>query len=143
MSNELKEKISQLTRIKDKLVEQLSTALDRNTELYEENKELKAKLAKRNKPQQPKLVEVLPEIQTNNQELKKAWFNFVADRKDRKAPLTKRAATIALNKLKGFTEQEALDALNEAVEKGYRGVFPKAKAKQQQSDDFNDLITGG
>src|SRR5699024_5898718 len=51
------------------------------------------------------------------------WDDFVAHRKELKAPLTERAARIILNKL--VRARDANDALENAIANGWKGVFPK------------------
>src|SRR5699024_2020086 len=51
------------------------------------------------------------------------WDDFVAHRKELKAPLTERAARTILNKL--VRARDADDALENAIANGWKGVFPK------------------
>lgn len=51
------------------------------------------------------------------------WESFVQNRKQMRAPLTERAATMVINKLRNA--RDANDALRAAIERNWRTVFPK------------------
>jgi hypothetical protein len=66
-----------------------------------------------------------------------AWAGFVTMRKAIKAPLTDRAATLTINKLKQLREEgyDPNEALDQSTQRCWRGIFPvqgqepKAKLK--------------
>lgn len=71
-----------------------------------------------------------------------ALQNFIADRSERKKPMTTRAHEILRNKLIKFDIPTCIKALNMSIEKGWSGVFPESmksyetppKQKQFQDD---------
>ena len=56
-----------------------------------------------------------------------AWKNWVKYRRKFKAPTTERALTLVANKLKGCDPESQRDAVDKAIECGWRSVFPKQK----------------
>jgi hypothetical protein len=54
----------------------------------------------------------------------KAWLGWLADRKERKKVVTVRAAKIQLNKLSKMGMDNAIQAIEEAIEKSWQTVFP-------------------
>jgi pyocin large subunit-like protein len=56
-----------------------------------------------------------------------AWRNWVKYRRKFKAPTTERALTLVANKLRGVSVEEQRDAVDKAIECGWRSVFPKEK----------------
>ena len=56
-----------------------------------------------------------------------AWGNWVKYRRKFKAPTTERALTLVANKLKGVSAEEQREAVDRAIECGWRSVFPKEK----------------
>ena len=61
------------------------------------------------------------------------WNNFKTFRKELKHPITKTSIAGILNKLKNFTEEEAIKMLNMSIENGWRGVFPLREVKTKVS----------
>jgi len=62
------------------------------------------------------------------------WAKWVADRKDRRKPVTLRGAAAQIAKLReyrvqGFTPEEVID---HSIANGYQGLFPPSKPKQQE-----------
>jgi len=56
-----------------------------------------------------------------------AWKEWVRYRKKFKAPTTERALTLIANKLKGCDATAQREAVDKAIECGWRSVFPKQK----------------
>lgn len=73
-----------------------------------------------------------------NNEIKELFEAWIEVRKEKKIPNTERALMIAVKKLSGFTAEEAILSLNNAVEKGWRGIFRPDKDAVREStvDDF-------
>ena len=84
--------------------------------------------------------------------IQEAFENFIADRKERKKPMTKRAIDIAVKKINELSEgkpEKAVAIINQSIEKGWNGIFPlqesqarrAPQAKQAQSFKDIDLST--
>lgn len=58
-----------------------------------------------------------------------AWRDWCEDRRERRKPMTRRAATIALNKLATMTPDAAAAAIRYSIERGYTGIFPDPQYK--------------
>jgi hypothetical protein len=56
-----------------------------------------------------------------------AWSEWVKYRRKFKAPTTERALTLVANKLKGCDPEAQREAVDKAIECGWRSVFPKQK----------------
>jgi len=63
----------------------------------------------------------------------KAWTEFVAHRREMKHPLTERAADLILRKLKKFSVEVGVEAINRSISSGWRDVFPEKVQAQQRS----------
>jgi hypothetical protein len=63
---------------------------------------------------------------------KKTWKTWESERKERKKPLSSRAITLQIGKMKGFTESEIITAINEAIEKRWATFFPKKEITTNQ-----------
>ena len=63
----------------------------------------------------------------------KAWSEFVAHRREMKHPLTERAADLILRKLKKFSVEVGVEAINRSISSGWRDVFPEKVQAQQRS----------
>jgi hypothetical protein len=60
----------------------------------------------------------------------KAWSEFVAHRREIKHPMSERAANLILAKLKKFSVEVGVEAINRSISSGWRDVFPE-KASQR------------
>lgn len=99
----------------------------RNAYNEEHNNEVKEKYKKEKTPK-IQLIELFPISYQEHETFQQVWSDFVADRKERKIPLTERATKLIVNKFRRDCKkdiQSAIDALQVAIERGYRGVFPK------------------
>jgi len=70
-------------------------------------------------------------LQTND--FLAAWRDWCEDRRERRKPMTRRAATIALNKLASMTPDAAIAAIRYSIERGYTGIFPDPQYKPTDS----------
>lgn len=68
----------------------------------------------------------------NNKEFKDSWDDWLEVRKKLKVPATKRAFTIALNKLHKQPLETAVDMLEQAIERGWKGIYPLQESKKQE-----------
>lgn len=60
----------------------------------------------------------------------KAWGEFVEHRREIKHPMSERAANLILTKLKKFSVEVGVEAINRSISSGWRDVFPE-KATQR------------
>ena len=60
----------------------------------------------------------------------KAWNEFVEHRREIKHPMSERAANLILSKLKKFSVEIGVEAINRSISSGWRDVFPE-KATQR------------
>jgi hypothetical protein len=60
----------------------------------------------------------------------KAWSEFVEHRREIKHPMSERAANLILAKLKKFSVEVGVEAINRSISSGWRDVFPE-KANQR------------
>ena len=60
----------------------------------------------------------------------KAWSEFVEHRREIKHPMSERAANLILAKLKKFSVEVCVEAINRSISSGWRDVFPE-KASQR------------
>jgi len=60
----------------------------------------------------------------------KAWSEFVEHRREIKHPMSERAANLILAKLKKFSVEVGVEAINRSISSGWRDVFPE-KATQR------------
>jgi hypothetical protein len=60
----------------------------------------------------------------------KAWNEFVEHRREIKHPMSERAANLILAKLKKFSVEIGVEAINRSISSGWRDVFPE-KASQR------------
>jgi hypothetical protein len=63
----------------------------------------------------------------------KAWSEFVAHRREIKHPMSERAANLILRKLKKFSVEVGVEAINRSISSGWRDVFPEKVQAQQRS----------
>jgi hypothetical protein len=75
------------------------------------------------------------EIELPPQINKDAWMHWCEDRKERRKPLTQRAAIMTINKLVQFSHAEQASAVMESIMHGWTGLFPK------RSTGFVERIT--
>lgn len=93
------------------------------------------------KPSKPKQVKPgavpattvpLPEV-LNTQRFREAWANWAADRKDRKKPITARAAALQMRKLAEMGEARAIAAIENSIANGYQGIFEPSVGNGRQA----------
>ena len=65
---------------------------------------------------------------------KEPWQDWVAYRRKFKAPTTERSLLLVANKLKDFTEEEQRQAVDLAIECGWKSVFPKKQNYDTEGD---------
>ena len=97
-------------------------------------------------------------IYSERADLNEAILEFIAFRKETKAPMTKKAIDLMLAKLNKLTadEDEQIQILHQSIERGWKGVFPldkgtKAPAPKknrfsdidQRNTDYDALLFGG
>ena len=63
----------------------------------------------------------------------KAWSEFVEHRREMKHPMSERAADLILRKLKKFSVEVGVEAINRSISSGWRDVFPEKVQAQQRS----------
>ena len=67
----------------------------------------------------------------------KAWNEFVEHRREIKHPMSERAANLILAKLKKFSVEVGVEAINRSISSGWRDVFPeKANIQSRKSKPF-------
>lgn len=67
----------------------------------------------------------------------KAWSEFVEHRREIKHPMSERAANLILAKLKKFSVEVGVEAINRSISSGWRDVFPeKASFQSRKSKPF-------
>jgi hypothetical protein len=67
-----------------------------------------------------------------------AWNEWLEDRKERRKPVTFKAAKIQLPKLALMGEKRAIAAIENSIEKGYQGIFEATQqGKFKKQDDIN------
>jgi hypothetical protein len=83
----------------------------------------KARIVK-NTPQ----IELPPELDCPD--LRSAWNDFVAYRKERKKPVTPTTAKILFNRMKAWGADTSADALRDSIANGWQGVFPPKESNR-------------
>ncbi len=68
-----------------------------------------------------------PEL--DNPQFRKAWNAWVADRKERKKPLTKEAVKRQLSKLKTFGSDRAVAAIDFSIMNSYQGIYEENQGR--------------
>jgi len=63
-------------------------------------------------------------------EIHSCLLDFAEQRKKMRVPLTQKAVDLIIGKLADFTAEESKAALEEAIERGWRGIFPKKITKK-------------
>ena len=81
---------------------------------------------------------VFPES-LNTPEFRTAFYDFCAERRDRKTYMTQRAIKMLFNQLEKYQVEYAIEALKASIANGYKGVFPneaglKTDKKQSKKD---------
>lgn len=67
----------------------------------------------------------------------KAWSEFAEHRREIKHPMSERAANLILAKLKKFSVEVGVEAINRSISSGWRDVFPeKASIESRKSKPF-------
>ena len=67
----------------------------------------------------------------------KAWNEFVEHRREIKHPMSERAANLILAKLKKFSVEVGVEAINRSISSGWRDVFPEtANIQSRKSKPF-------
>lgn len=78
------------------------------------------------KVKQNMIIDELLNNHTSNEQLKESIQTFIEYRKKKRAPMSEIAIKMMLNKLKGFTEQEQIEAIETSIISNWAGVFPRA-----------------
>ena len=67
----------------------------------------------------------------------KAWNEFAEHRREIKHPMSERAANLILAKLKKYSVEVGVEAINRSISSGWRDVFPeKASIQSRKSKPF-------
>lgn len=107
-----------------------------------EDKEATKQLSKKKKKRaqfDPSKVEIPPKL-ASSPAFVKAWLNdYVPYRQDSRHPLTEKAVEIALRKCAKAGADSSVEAIEEAILSGWRGLFPKGTTQRplpfQPTDD--------
>jgi DNA-binding PadR family transcriptional regulator len=73
-------------------------------------------------------IELPPELDCPD--LRSAWNDFVAYRKERKKPVTPTTAKILFNRMKAWGADTSADALRDSIANGWQGVFPPKESNR-------------
>jgi len=76
-------------------------------------------------------------------EFREVFFDFCAERRERKQYVTDRALKGLLNKLKPHGVNIAIEALQESIANSYQGVFPEKHKQQDKPKTQADHNAGG
>lgn len=69
---------------------------------------------------------------TGNEEVRKMLREFVEYRRNKRSKMSIKAFEMLLNKLRGFTEKEQIDAIETSIVSNWDGVFPKHTYNKQE-----------
>lgn len=103
--------------------------------------EITAEITKQRISDPPKKPKRLTPAQKRDQEVMAAkpshvddetWEMFIEHRKEIKAPMTSRAAQMLANRLLNHSSVDAVRAIEQSVENGWKGVFPERQQAQPQ-----------
>lgn len=70
-----------------------------------------------------------------NKDFESLWISWLEVRKHKKIPNTLRAQELALSKLHAWGESKAREALKQAIEKGWRGIFEPKDYREPPKPD--------
>ena len=84
------------------------------------------------------IIDELLKNHTSNEQLKESIQTFIEYRKKKRAPMSEIAIKMMLNKLKGFTEQEQIEAIETSIISDWAGVFPRALEVKNTSQTKTD-----
>ena len=68
----------------------------------------------------------------------KAWSEFVEHRREIKHPMSERAANLILGKLKKFSVEVGVEAINRSISSGWRDVFPEKAGQDKPGKRRNE-----
>jgi len=71
-----------------------------------------------------------------------AWDNWLADRRERRRPVTTRAATLQLRKLEAMGPVAAVASINQSIERGYQGIFEVAAPRDTKNLEPKPTVYG-
>lgn len=77
----------------------------------------------------------------NTPRFRKAWDDWLADRRDRRKPLTVRAQEIQLGKLARWGEQAAIASIERSIANGWQGLFEPQDMPRDSDDALDPLPT--
>ena len=104
-------------------------------------KELEIDKEKEIKKDKKKNNKAAPVYYPNDEKLNDAFADYVAMRKQIKAPMTDRAVTLAMNKLtelSGGDNDLAIDILNQSVMNSWKGLFELKRANKPSGNSLDD-----
>lgn len=74
-----------------------------------------------------------------NEELNKAFLDFINHRKQLKKPMTERAIELSVKKLEKQTEQNAIKMIENSIENGWSGLFELKGDVRKDQHDFKNF----
>ena len=78
----------------------------------------------------------------DSDDFKETWQMWEEERRKRKKPLSETAIKIQIKRMRGFTEKEIINALEEAMEKRWATIYPKKdKATNQPRPTYEPTKT--
>lgn len=93
------------------------------TKSQPEKRRVEKRKEEKKSPLTPLSVDVPNELATTD--FMTVWTSWIADRKDRKKPMTARAAEEQLKSLLPLGPQRAADCVRESIRNGWQGLFPE------------------
>ena len=112
------------------VLNQTETETETETETIKDKKDADAPSSRKGKVDYHSLAQ---EAGFEDDMFLKAWNEFVEHRREIKHPLTERAADLILRKLKKFSVEVGVEAINRSISSGWRDVFPEKVQAQQRS----------
>ena len=120
-----------------KKAQQVSTTKSR----VEESRVEKNREKKDNTPKPPKGATIHDSVVSGikwpaecDQEIKEAFLDFLAERRDKRHYVTERALKALFKSLQGFSKEEQMEAINKAISGGHQSLYPKKSHNQVKTD---------
>ena len=84
--------------------------------------------------------EMFPEVLKENLEFCLAWDQWVSYRADMRKPISKIAYSRFIKKLEKFSPQQCIDAIDDAIQSNWTGLFPQTdKPKAKKINDGENI----
>ena len=124
--------VQKIDTLSNTLSDRVSNTLQEKEEVKEKEEEEEKEQEKEEVKEKEGVLGIIPD-ELNNTIFINAWSRWFKYRREKRKPLTNSTIEAQLNKLRLMGIDAAVDSINQSIENGWEGLFPRKEQVQRKS----------